>query len=89
MNRTIITRTELAQRWGKSLTTIDDYEREGYIRRVKLGGANFSLAAIEAIENEGMDNLILKKSREIEELKLALAEKNDLIRRMKNLLDNY
>lgn len=84
--KTVISRKELAERWGKSLTTIDDYERDGYIRRVRIGGANFSLAAIEAIENEGMDNLILKKSREIEELKKQIEEKNEVIERIRRLI---
>jgi len=63
--RTILNRKELADRWGVDISTLDTYEKEGYIRRLNLPGAKYSLAIIETIENDGIDNLVIIKDREI------------------------
>ncbi|MFH5834585.1 hypothetical protein ACHAL6_00745 [Proteiniclasticum sp. C24MP] len=66
--KTLLTRKELAERWGVNVTTIDRYEREGLIRKNKLD--KFSLSSIEKIEYDGTDTLLSRKEREIQELKL-------------------
>lgn len=86
MQKTLITRKELAERWGVNVTTIDDYEEKGYIRRVNLPGCQFSLVSIEKLEYDGTDNLLIKKDKLIQELKERLAEKNAVIEKIKGVI---
>ena len=66
--KTVLTRKELAERWGVDPKTIDKYEDDGIIRKNRIG--KFTIAAIEKAEYDGTDALIMKKEREIQELRL-------------------
>lgn len=74
----LLTRTELADRWGVKPPTIDNWEAEGLIKRFK-GKPYYSLPQIEAIENEGI-NLetvnafaVRARDRKIDQLEKELA----------------
>ena len=65
---TIINRKDLAERWGTNVTTIDDWEKAGVIKRLpRYPTPRYSIAEIEKAESNGMDNLIMKKERIIRE----------------------
>lgn len=85
--KTILTRKELAERWGVAGTTIDRYEREGHIKKLFNGG--YSLSSIEALEYDGIDNLIIQKDREIRQLKLELLDMKNIIAKLKLILSNH
>lgn len=74
--KTIITKKELAERWGVDLDTVDKYEKDGYIRRLRLPGAKYSVSSVELIEFDGVENLIIKRDKE----KRALIEENRELR---------
>lgn len=65
---TIINRKDLAERWGTNVTTLDDWERSGVIKRLpRYPSPRYSLAEVEKVESNGMDNLVKKKDRIIRE----------------------
>lgn len=52
--KTLLTRNELAERWGYEVSSIRRLEEEGFIHRVKnLQGVKYSVREIEAIESLG------------------------------------
>lgn len=85
MQKTLITRKELAERWGVNVTTIDDYEEKGYIRRVNLPGCQFSLASVEKLEYDGTDNLLIKKDKLILELQEKVMEYKGKLEKIKGV----
>lgn len=74
----LLTRTQLADRWGVTPATIDNWEGEGLIKKFK-GKPYYSLPQIEAIENEGINletiNAFALRSRDrkIDQLEKELA----------------
>lgn len=56
--KTLLTRDELAKRWGYTKTSIIRLEQDGVIHRVKdLQGCKYSIREIEAIEALGRKDL--------------------------------
>ncbi len=52
--QTVITLTELAERWGKSLNSIRDMEAEGTLHRLpKMPGRSYSMAEVYQLESIG------------------------------------
>lgn len=87
MQRTILSKKDLAERWGVDISTLETYEREGYIKRLDLPGAKYSVASIEKLEYDGSDNLLMRKDREIRELReenIELRAKLEKIRGVAN-----
>jgi hypothetical protein len=84
--KTLLSRSELATRWGVDVTTVDGYERDGVIKRVfEIGWPKYSLAAVEIIEAGGVGKMVGKLMAENEALKIALDEANkkiDVARRL-------
>lgn len=74
MQRTILSKKDLAERWGVDISTLETYEREGYIRRLDLPGAKYSLSSIEKLEYDGTDNLLIRKDQIIREQNLRIQE---------------
>ena len=74
----LLTRTELADRWGVKPATIDNWTSEGLIKKFK-GKPYYSLTQIEALENEGVNletvNVFAVRSRDrkIDQLEKELA----------------
>lgn len=87
MSKTVLNKKELAERWGVDISTLEAYEKEGYIKRINLPGAKFSLSSIEKIEYDGIDNLIIKKDHEILRLQLELEDKINLINKIQVLIN--
>lgn len=83
MNKTMLSRKELSERWGVNGGTIDNYVREGIIRKNKIG--KFTIACIEAVEFDGTDTLIMKKDREIRELRAQILEYRSVIEKVNGL----
>ena len=68
--RTIISQKDLAERWGKTTASIIRYESDGIIKRLsKFQAPHYSISAIEAIEEGGMDGTVMKYRRENEVLR--------------------
>lgn len=84
--KTILTKKELADRWGTDVSTIDVYEKEGYITRLNLPGAKYSVVSVEALEYDGTDNLILKKERKIKELEAEVLRYRNKFEEIRGLL---
>ena len=85
--KTVLTRKELSERWGVDARTIARYEEDGIIRRLsKMPGVRFSLSSIEKLEYDGTDNLLIKKEREIRELKEMVAERDAIIEKIKGVI---
>lgn len=56
--KTLLTRSELAERWGYEISSITRLEQEGTIHRVKsLQGVRYSIREIEQIESLGKKDL--------------------------------
>lgn len=83
MSRTVLNRKELSERWGVDPKTIDKFEQYGIIQKNKIG--KFSISSIEAIEFDGTDTLIMKKDREIRELKAQILEYRSIIEKINGL----
>ncbi len=85
--KTVLTVKDLCERWGVDARTIARYEEEGIIRRLsKMPGVRFSLTSIEKIEYDGTDTLLMKKDREIRELKEMVAERDAIIEKIKGVI---
>lgn len=86
MQRTILSKKDLAERWGVDISTLETYEREGYIRRLDLPGAKFSLSSIEKLEYDGTDNLLMRKDQIIREQNLRIQELESKIEMIKGVI---
>lgn len=86
MQRTILSKKDLAERWGVDISTLETYEREGYIKRLDLPGAKYSVASIEKLEYDGSDNLLIKKDRIIREQNLRIQELESKIEMIKGVI---
>lgn len=86
MQRTILDKKELIERWGISYKTLEAYEKEGYIRRLNLPGAKFSLSSIEKLEYDGTDNLLMRKDQIIREQNLRIQELESKIEMIKGVI---
>lgn len=86
--KTVLTVKDLCERWGVDARTIARYEEDGIIRRLsKMPGVRFSLTSIEKIEYDGTDTLLMRKDREIRELReenIELRAKLEKIRGVAN-----
>ncbi len=82
--KTVLTRKELSERWGVDPRTIDKLEQEGIIRKNRIG--KFTIAAIEKAEYDGTDALIMKKEREIQELRELVIEYQSIIEKIKGVI---
>ena len=61
--KTLLTRDELAERWGYTKTSIIRLEEDGVIHRVKgLQGCKYSIREIENIEKLGRKDLKLRNA---------------------------
>lgn len=85
--KTVIDRLNLAERWDVSVETIRAYERDGVITRLpRFPAPRYSLKEVEEIENNGRDNLMIAKNKEIQELKMRNAELEQKIERIKGVI---
>lgn len=85
--KTVLTVKDLCERWGVDARTIARYEEDGIIRRLsKMPGVRFSLTSIEKIESDGTDTLLMKKDREIRELKELVIEYQSIIEKIKGVI---
>lgn len=84
---TVIDRATLAKRWGKDRKTLENYEKDGVITRLrKFPSPHYSLKEIEEIESDGRDNLLLRKNKEIQELKDYVSQLEQKIDRVKGAI---
>ena len=86
MQRTILSKKDLAERWGVDISTLETYEREGYIKRLDLPGAKYSVASIEKLEYDGTDNLLMRKDQIIREQNLRILELESKIEMIKGVI---
>ena len=86
MQRTILSKKDLAERWGVDISTLETYEKEGYIQRLNLPGAKYSLSSIEKLEYDGTDNLLMRKDQIIREQNLRIQELESKIEMIKGVI---
>lgn len=87
MEKTLLTRKELAQRWGVSTKVIKNYEDDGIISRVqKFPTPKYNVLSIMKIE--GLEELNplspmerRRLEREIDALKAKVNSQNELLRK--------
>ena len=91
MEQTLLSRKELAERWGISTSTLDRRVREGMISPVKgMKTPQFSLESI--LKVEGVDKLSplerRRLEREIQSLQSEIKQLEEEKEQMKRLLTN-
>lgn len=69
-DRILLDKKEVLEILGITNNTLDSWERSGYIKRCNVPTVKYSRASIEKLAYDGGDNLLIKKDREIQELKL-------------------
>ena len=85
--QTLLSRQDLAKRWGLGVKTIEKYEVEGIISRVKgIPTPRYSLESIMKIEGIEEQNPLSpmerrKLDKEIESLKLRVKKQNELLKK--------
>lgn len=83
--QTLLSRQDLAKRWNLSIKTIEKYENDGVIQRVKnIPAPRYSIDSIRKLE--GMEELNplspeerIKLEKEIKSLRAELSVKNELL----------
>ena len=83
--KTLLSRQDLAERWGLAVKTIEKYENDGVIQRVKgIPAPRYSIESIQKLE--GMEELNPlspeernKLEKEIQSLRAELSIKNELL----------
>lgn len=76
MEETIISRKNLAERWGKTTETIIQYEQQGVIKRLKLPSPHYSLKQIIELEETGIERKSLEH-RQLEKKYKKLLQENE------------
>lgn len=87
MDKTLLSRQDLAERWGLTVKTIEKYETDGIISRVKgIPTPRYSLESVSKIE--GLEELNpmspterKKLERKINSLENELNVKNELLKK--------
>lgn len=85
--QTLLSRADLAKRWGLGVKTIEKYEMDGIISRVKgIPTPRYSLESIIKIEGIEEQNPLSpmerrKLDKEIESLKLRVKKQNELLKK--------
>lgn len=72
MEKQAYDKKDVLEIFGITNNTLDSWEEQGYIRRMNIPGRNpkYSKAAIEKLLFDGTDNLLIRKEKEIQELRL-------------------
>lgn len=102
MDKTLLSRQDLAERWGLAPKTIEKYEIDGVISRVKdIPTPRYSIESIRKLEGLEEINPMSPEERnrlekEIKSLKAELSVKNELLKKYSflsvetlNLIKNY
>lgn len=86
-DRTLISRKDLAERWGVSESHIDKLEYEGVIHRTKVGKCNYSLREIGKVEGleEDKDYLAFRY-KDLKEENMELKREMESLRRFKRTI---
>lgn len=87
MEKTLISRSELAERWGLGTKTIEKYEQEGVITRVpKISTPRYTIAEIEKIEGIKENPLSPLERKKLER---EIAKLSKVIDAQRKLLQKY
>jgi len=87
MEKMALEKKEVLQIFGITNNTLDSWERDGYISRMKTpGNPKYSRASVEKLLYDGTDNLLIKKEREIRALKGMVAERDEIIEKIKGVI---
>lgn len=87
MEKMALEKKEVLQIFGITNNTLDSWEDLGYIRRMNNpGNPKYSRASIEKLLYDGTDNLLIKKEREIRELKELVIEYQSIIEKIKGVI---
>lgn len=77
MEKLALEKREVLKIFGITNNTLDSWEQQGYIRRMNTpGNPKYSMVSVEKLLHDGTDNLLMKKEREIRELKEMVAERD-------------
>lgn len=87
MEKMALEKKEVLQIFGITNNTLDSWEQQGYIRRMNTpGNPKYSMVSVEKLLYDGTDNLLIKKEREIRELKEMVAERDAIIEKIKGVI---
>lgn|GEM_PF-1789669 len=86
MELMVYKKQEVLDMFGITNNTLDSWETQGYIQRMNIPGKpRYSKSSIETLLYDGTDNLIIKKDREIRELKAQILEYRSIIEKVNGL----
>ncbi len=87
MEKMALEKREVLKIFGITNNTLDSWEQQGYIRRMNTpGNPKYSMVSVEKLLYDGTDNLLIKKEREIRELKEMVAERDAIIEKIKGAI---
>lgn len=87
MEKLALEKREVLKIFGITNNTLDSWEQQGYIRRMNTpGNPKYSMVSVEKLLYDGTDNLLIKKEREIRELKEMVAERDAIIEKIKGVI---
>ena len=87
MEKLALEKREVLKIFGITNNTLDSWEQQGYIRRMNTpGNPKYSMVSVEKLLYDGTDNLLIKKEREIRELKEMVAERDAIIEKIKGAI---
>lgn len=87
MEKMALEKREVLKIFGITNNTLDSWEQQGYIRRMNTpGNPKYSMVSVEKLLYDGTDNLLIKKEREIRELKEMVAERDAIIEKIKGVI---
>lgn len=87
MEKLALEKREVLKIFGITNNTLDSWEQQGYIKRMNTpGNPKYSMVSVEKLLYDGTDNLLIKKEREIRELKEMVAERDAIIEKIKGVI---
>lgn len=87
MEQTLLTRNELAKRWGISLKSVINYEQDGIISRIpKIPAPRYSLNEILNIEQTDMSENSPLFVKQLKKENKQLKEENEKLNKKLNLI---
>jgi len=88
MEQMAYSKKEVLKIFGITNNTLDSWEQLGYIHRLPVPTPRYSRISIEKLLYDGTDNILMKKDREITQLKLDLLNLRNTIDQLKIILND-
>ena len=86
--KTVLTKQELADRWGVSQKTIDEYRKEGILSEIKIPAIRFPIAYIEELEGVKLTRFSPLEREKMEKELIRLKELERENKELRAILSN-